>query len=445
MKKSILFFVVVITTNLSAQRKWSLEEAINYAIEHNVQIRQNSLNNEVQNKNLDIAKREKLPSVAGSIGNTLNLGQSQDVFGTIRRNDNFNNNAGVSANVLVYNHNRLNKSIEKAQFDVEASHYDVETIKNNISLQIIQQYLSILLSKEILKVNESAYENARKVFERAKITTEVGTTPQTILAEAEASVAREQQNLNTAKINIQRNLFQLSQILQLKDYQDFDVQDIPEESIFISKYGGKENMFELAYDHMSQIKSGEARIAAAKAQTEIVKTAFWPTITAGVGAGTFYFNSLVANNLQGLYIRELDFFQQYKNNFGQQVMLNLNIPIFNKGITKIQVEQAKISEEIAKANLEQQKVELRQNVQRAEFDVQANYENYLAAQKAEANTKLALDFAEKSFTAGRSSIYDLTIARNNYTNAKGSLVQSKYNYFFSKNLLEFYIGEFKGL
>ena len=41
------------------------------------------------------------------------------------------------------------------------------------------------------------------------------------------------------------------------------------------------------------------------------------------------------------------------------------------------------------------KVEVQQNVQRAYFDANANYENYLAALEAEKSTKLALEFAEK--------------------------------------------------
>ncbi len=131
------------------------------------------------------------------------------------------------------------------------------------------------------------------------------------------------------------------------------------------------------------------------------------------------------------------FFQQYKDNFGQNVGVNVNIPIFNKGITKLQVEQAKISESIAKNTLEQQKVEVQQNVQRAYFDANANYENYLAALEAEKSTKLALEFAEKSYEAGRATIYDLNNARNNYINAQGSVSQIEIQFYFQHKTVEF--------
>ena len=88
----------------------------------------------------------------------------------------------------------------------------------------------------------------------------------------------------------------------------------------------------------------------------------------------------------------------------------------------------------------QQKQVVRENVQKAQFDVDANYEIYLSALQAEKSTKLALDFADKSYAAGRSTIYDVNIARNNYANAQGSVAQAKYNYLFSLKLLNFYAG-----
>ena len=88
--------------------------------------------------------------------------------------------------------------------------------------RVRQQY-----GREITKISESALENADKLYKRAKITTDVGTTPQTILAEAEAALAREKQNVKTAEINTNRSLFALAMLLQLSDYKDFDIQEVP--------------------------------------------------------------------------------------------------------------------------------------------------------------------------------------------------------------------------
>ncbi|MBP7172980.1 MAG: TolC family protein [Cloacibacterium sp.] len=428
-----------------SQKKWSLQECVDYAVKNNLQVISNQYNAEVQSKNLEISKKEYLPSVSASIGNSASFGERQDNVGRALRTDAFNNNTSIGANVQVYNGGRIKKNIEKSQFDLEASQYDLENIKNNISLQIAQQYLQVLLNKEVAKIAESAVENAEKIYKRAKITTEVGTTPMTVLAESQANLSREKQRWQSAKIDIERARFNLAMLLQLGDYKNFDVQDVPLPQLLEGPESSTDTILETAYANQPQIKAAEIRIKSAQKQTEISKTGFLPTVTASAGIGSFYYNSLVTNNTgfditTNTYIKEKGLLQQYKDNFGQQLGLNVNIPIFNKGITKLQVEQTKINESIATNTLNQQKQELRQSIQKAYFDANANYQNYLAALETEKSTQLALNFAEKSYEAGRTTIYDLNIARNNYVNAQGSVSQAKYNYIFSMKLLNFYAG-----
>lgn len=443
--KKIFSLVLLSAFSLGfSQKKWSLQECVDYAVKNNLQVISNQYNADIQAKNLEISKRDKLPSVSGSFNNNMSFGTTQGFQGSIGRNDNFNNSASVGANMQLYNNGRLQKSAEKSQYDLEASLLDAERVKNDISLQIAQQYLQVLLNKEVKKISDEAVANAEKVLSRAKITTEVGTTPKTVEAEATAGLAREKQRQKSAEIDIQRSLFSLAMLLQLKDYQNFDVQEVPLPSSLEAPLNSTENIVEKAFENQPQVKAAETRILSAQKQTEIAKTAFYPSVSAFAGLNTFYFYK-VSPTLNPSTGEELDvkydsFFQQYKDNFGQNVGVNVNIPIFNKGITKLQVEQAKISESIAKNTLEQQKVEVQQNVQRAYFDANANYENYLAALEAEKSTKLALEFAEKSYEAGRATIYDLNNARNNYINAQGSVSQAKYNFIFSTKLLNFYAG-----
>ncbi len=444
MKKIVLFSLLFSSVFLFSQKKWSLQECVSYAVDNNLQVIQNSYNKKLQDNSLEVAKRQYLPSVSGNINNNASFGQGIDVFGNTNRNDNFSNRVNVGADILIYNNGRLEKNIRKTEFDVAASQFDVERIKDDISVQIAQQYLTILLNKEVTRISESALQNAEKLFERAKITTKVGTTPETILAEAEAALAREKQNVTTARINTNRSLFSLAMLLQLPDYKNFDIQDVEVESKIEAPLFSAEQIIDKAFENQPQIKAAESRIKSAEAQTTLTETAFWPTVTANAGIGTSYFNSLVTDfagrDVNGNPIKESGFFKQYKDNFGQQLGLSANIPIFNKGITKLNVQQSKINEDIARNSLLLQKQEVLQNVQRAQFDAESNYGAYVAATEAERSSKLALDFAEKSYNAGRTTIYDLNIARNNYANAQGSVAQAKYNYLFSLKLLNFYAG-----
>ena len=440
MKKFALFSLSLCSVFLFSQKKWSLQECVNYAVQNNLQVIQGSFNNKIQDNTLQIAKRQYLPGVSATANVGGNFGQGRDTFGATNRNDNFSSGANVGADILLYNNGRLEKNIRKSQYDVEAGSFDLQKIKDDISLQIAQQYLSILLNREITKISESALTNAEDLYKRAKITTDVGTTPKTILAEAEAALAREKQNVKTAQINTERSLFTLAMLLQLPNYKDFDIQFVDVENKLDAPLFSAENIINKAYENQPQLKAAESRIKSSEAQTEITETAFWPTISANAGIGTSYFYRLKAVDFAGNTIQQRNFFNQFGDNFGQQVGVSANIPIFNKGITKLQVQQSKINEDLAKNALEQSKQDVLQNVQKAQFDAESNYEAYLAATEAEKSSKLAVDFAEKSFEAGRTTIYDLNTARNNFANAQGSVAQAKYNYLFSMKLLNFYAG-----
>lgn len=433
MRKVFSFFIITISSLGFSQKKWSLQECIDYAVENNLQVIYRKHLKTSSENTLFMRKKDVLPDVSASIKNSGNFGQGRDVFGSVDRNDNFTNSVNIGAGIELYNNGKLKKRIEKAQFNVQASEYDLVTIKDNVSLQIAQSYLQALLSKEVYKIAESSTQNAQRLYNRAKITTEVGTTPLTIQYEAEANLSREKQKLVSAKIDIERALFDLAQLLQLDDYYDFDIQDVILASTLERPLESIDNVVETAYSHRSEIKAAESKIKAAQKEIEIVKTNFYPSVTASAGLGTSYFQSFVHSG-------DKNFWTQYSDNFGQQVSLSVNIPIFSKGLNKLQVEQSKIDQSIAENEMELQKLDIRKSVQRSYFDANANYQNYVASVDAERSAKLALDYAEKSYEAGKTTIYDLNIARNNWVTARANVEQTKYNYIFSLKVMNFYAG-----
>lgn len=440
--KSGAFIFLFALTPYQAQKKWALQECIDYATKNNLQVIFNEQNLKIKQNNLQMAKNESLPSVVGGSSHKLSFGQTQGFQGSVGRNDNFSNDLTISASILLYNGGKLEKQKNKASYDVEVAKYNIEVVKSNITLQIIQQYLSVLLNKEIVKVNESAVENVQKLYNRAKIMTEVGTISQSVLAEAKSSLAKEQQNLNTAIIEVKRSLFTLAQTLQLNDYQNFDIEDVYLNDDISMNVILIDDIIEHSLSYHPQIKSAENNIKSMEAQTEVIKTSFFPTISLNTGIGSFYYNSLVTDirgiDSFGNYIKEKSILEQYKTNFYQQIGLSISIPIFNKGNTKLHVGQAKINENIAKINLETQKQNLLQNIQKISFDMEQYYQSFLSAVEVEKNTALALDFAQKSYEAGKTSIYDLSIARNNFVSSKNSVIQAKYNFLFNSKILEFY-------
>ena len=108
MKKLGFILAALCTTGLfNAQKKWTLQECVDYATKNNLQVLQNEISKRNQDKNLQISKRGYLPTVSGTFSNNANFGQNVSASGLINRTDNYNNSLGVSANILVYNNKKM--------------------------------------------------------------------------------------------------------------------------------------------------------------------------------------------------------------------------------------------------------------------------------------------------------------------------------------------------
>lgn len=432
---STLLCFILLPYKTFGQKIWDIDECISYGQEHNLYVMQNNYERLIQNKNLEISKNEFLPSISANLNNIASFGQAQDVFGDIKRNDNLNSLANIGAQIILFNNKKFHKNINKNQYDTEASVYDLEAIKVDISAQILQAYLQVLLNKDIVKVNENSVEDAKKLYLKSKATTEMGSTPKTVEYEAKANLVKEEQKLQIANNEVKRTLLELTILLQLEDYENFDIQDIyTSENFTDSNLPNFKDLIGMAYDFNPRLKSFEAKIKSSKLQTEIIKTSQSPTITGNADIGTFYFNSLTRGN-------DDNFFKQYRLHFSQQLAVRVNIPVFNKGITNLQIEKSKINEDAVANlyNIEKQKV--RQIIQKNYFELKANYENYIASNEVEKNTRLSFEYAEKSYMEGFTTIYDLNISRNNWIASVSNAIQSKYKYLFSLNLLNLYTGQ----
>jgi outer membrane protein len=162
MKKyfSILFLALFALS--FSQKKWTLRECVDYAVKNNLQVINNQYNADIQSKNLAMAKNDYLPTVS-SFNNSASFGQGRDYLGQSVRMICFQQSASIGANMQIYNGGRIKKTAEKSQYDLDASLLDTEKTKNDISVQVAQYYLQVLLNKEVKKITDESVNNAEKI------------------------------------------------------------------------------------------------------------------------------------------------------------------------------------------------------------------------------------------------------------------------------------------
>lgn len=431
----ILLFGQPYISKSTAQEKWTLSRCIAFAYENNLEILNSRVNNGVKRLDLRIANNEKLPEVRGFSNLFSKFGQGQDVFGSTRRNDNLNGEVGIDANIILYNHGKLDHEVKKTALLVEVSEEEIAVLKRNIAIKVIEYYLAIQLSKEIARSVDSAVFYADLQYDKAIKTTAAGTTALTVQYEAQANLARERQRSKQAKMDVERARLNMAQLIQLPDHRAFDIVDEQ------SDYEPTRNLAFSLEEAVDQVTSSHPELKkmnllrqAAETENKIIKADLYPVIKGSAWIGSLYFNSLVTGE-------DRRFFPQIKDNFAQQIALSLSIPIFSKGRIKSAIAKNKLYIQQNDIQTKQQYTAIRQEIEKFYFDYWAYLDQYEAARDVLASTKLALGFTNKSYDAGKSSIYDLNSSRNNMLKAESEMLQAKYNCLFVSKMIRFFIEE----
>lgn len=428
-KLTILLFILPL--NIYSQQ-FSLSECISMAIDTNLNVQKNYYNKQLQEIDKKISARDFLPSLNAGIYNNFTFGVDQDIFGVTKRNDNFNNNASLNAQVILYNGGKIKNSFRRENFEEESSYLTIEASKRDISVEVLNRYLQILLNKEILALANNSVQKATLILQKIEKSVNLGFSSSKILLEAKANLYKERQRELEASTNVKRALLDLTNLLQIKKTESFDIQDISE-SIEIENTYPKplDLIINEAIISSPKIQSLEIKLKSLEIQTEISKSSLIPTVSLNTNVGTYYFNSLVSD-------RENNFFNQYKLNLYQQIRLGINIPIFNKGVNKFQIEKNRINEDIGKNAINNEKQVLISVIKKIYFEMNSSYENYLFSKEVENNIKKSLDLTEKSYAEGYSTLYEFKTDYNSWIEAVTNTKKYKYGFLFNTVFLDIY-------
>ena len=432
---TILAFVFFITTN-AQDKKWTLQECVEYALDNNISVKQNILNVEISQENVISSKGNFLPNLNASTGGSLSFGSLIDpVLNTrISSTTNFGGSFGINSGITVFNGYRNLNTYKQAELGVEGSKLDLEKIQDDISLYVVNTYLNVLFAKENLNVANVQYEISKKQIENAKAKFEAGVKPKGDLLNAQSTAAADEQAVISFENTLNLALLDLAQLLQVEPV-GFDVEVIEVESPSIALlYKNPSEVYQKALANRPEIKRAELDIESADLSVEIAKGAYLPSVSAGANVGTRYgFN--LKNNSHVPFLTQLD------NLLGYGVSFNVNIPIFNRGQTKSNVNRQKINYEISKFGLENQKLQLQQTIQKAFYDAKAAAKTYESAQKSLIAQTEAFKNAQDSYNLGAMTQFDFDQVRSRFVNAEGAIIRAKYDYVFKTKVLKFYFGE----
>jgi outer membrane protein len=427
---------------LSAQQKqWTLEECVTYAVENNLSIEQFEL--DLQNVVIDEsdALGNYLPNLNGRISASGNRGLSSDpITGSNFTAGIFTLGGGLSSNVTLFNGMQNANRMRRAKMNAIAAQYRLDDLKDDIRLNVALSYLNILSNKEALKVFQAQFSVTEQDLNRTKELVDSGVLPKGDLLEIVATAAGLEQQIVNAENQVLISRISLAQLLQITDYENFDISDsafeIPPSDVLNNS---PKSIFEKALTFRNDIKLSEASVGLAEKDLDIAKGARYPTLSAFFNYNTSYSSRKQFDPSTGTSFR-LDLVDQLWLFDGITYGGQLNVPIFNGFNTRNSIKRSEINVEKAKVQFEQDKLVLETTVNQAYVDVNSSFKTYEAAEKTLEARRLAYQYSKERYDVGLMNAFDFSQAQSRVDNAEADVISSKYNYIFRLKVLEFYFG-----
>lgn len=427
---SLLFLFTAIIQAQEA-KKWTLRECVGYALEHNITIQQS----ELDLLNAEIDKSDALgnfiPTLNGQASFVSSTGLTQDpTTNSLVNQTLFSITPSVSSNLTLFDGLRNFHTLNRAKLSKLASFYQLENMKDDISLTVANAYLQILSNRESLKVLKVQYAITQQDLERTQTLVDNGVVPRGDLLEIEATAADQEQQIVNAQNALAISKITLAQLLTITDYENFDISD---ESFMIPPSNILDNtpkeIFNKAVTFRNDIKFSEISLELAEKDLQIAKGARYPTLGA-----FFNYNTRYADNIPLDFVNQLWLFD------GVSYGLQLNVPVLNGFSVKNNIKRNKISVQKSVLELEQQKLDLESNVNQVYVDVIGSFKAYEAAEKTVEARRLSYDYARERFDVGLMNSFDFSQAQSRLDNAEAELIRTKYDYIFKLKVLEFYFG-----
>jgi len=430
---------MLMSLSSQAQKQWTLDDCITYALENNITLKKSQLQKQTATETLKQSKAALFPSLTAQTNQTVGFRPWTDEFSltvtdgqvdTKTEKTYYNGTYSVNAQWTVWNGNQNHNQVKLNRVSEEKEALTVQETANTIQESIAKLYVQILYQTEAVEVNRQSLETSRKNEERGQQMMEVGKMSKADVAQLTAQRATDEYNLVNAESQLANFKMQLRQQLELTT-EDFDVA-VPATSDeqALQTIPSLVSVYEAALMQRPEIKNAELSKRSGDLQLKIAKAGWWPTLsmTAGVSTSTTSLN-------------DADWDNQIRNKFSASGGLGLSIPIFDQRKARTAVNKAKIQLLTAELNLRDKQKALWKSIEGFWLDAQTNQQKFRSALVSVESEQTSYDLLSEQFQLGLKNIVELMTGKDKLLKAQQNKLQSKYTTILNQQLLKFYQGE----
>lgn len=440
MKNTATLFTAILLMLLcfisGAQETWSFQQCVDYAMDNNILVKQQELNTQYTENALNQARSDRLPSLNGSLSNSLNYGRSLTYDNTYQNVNSSQINGYLASDITLWKGSVLTNSIRQRELDLQAAVHDMQKTKDDMVLNIAASYLEILFAAELVGITGSQIDVTKQQIERTRKLVDAGSLARGALLEMEAQLAREELQLVKDQNREQLAYLNLYQLLELPVEKSFriEIPRLPEIRANLTMINSFD-IFERAIQVRPEISAARLRVESARRQLDVAKGTRLPELSFGAN----YYN-LYNDKYTDLTGEPIDFGEQLSNNQRFAMGFSLNIPLFNRFRVKNDISNASLQIADYAYRLQSARNALRKDIEQAYSNALAALNSYISSEKAVQSAEEAFRYTEEKFNVGMINTVEYNQSKNYLTVARSELLQAKYEFIFRAKILDFYQG-----
>lgn len=475
-KIKLLVIFIFISSTAFSQKKWTLLECVQYAMENNISVKQTALQADLASVTYKESKLSQIPSLNLSNSEGLSYGKSKNPSTGILENQNyFSVNLNLQSSVQVFNWFSKRNTILANQWSVMAANAATDKLKNDIALTVANAYLQILLAREQEQIAAVQVQQSRAQLDLVYKQVNAGTMAEFNATELESQLANDTANLISATGNVTQAKYVLKAYMNIDAADSFDIAEPAMEQIPLMAIGDlqPQDVYASALANQPQQKVNEYNLKAAEKNSLAVKAMQYPSISAfgSLGSSYGYFRTpqftqvfsgyapsglivkdnsgnvievqrpVYKNGVQNGFITSDPFGTQFNNNFGQSAGLSISIPIFNGWQAKGNYNRSLINIKNLEYQQDLDNKTLKQNIYQAYNAAVVALAKFTSSEKAVDAAQKTYDYTLKRYTVGMIGTLELITNQNNLFKAKLQYALNQFDYVFKMKVLEFYKGQ----
>ena len=449
-----------------SQPRLSLQQAIDLALDRNLQIKLARVEEKNGDEDLAQARYNRLPSLGVNAQATRNWGRTLDVptYSYVQQRLTLAN-ITASGQFTIFQGGQLKNQVlaNKLQLDIDKG--TVDKIKNDLVLNVVTTYLQILADQDVVTAAREQSDITRETVANITRLSAMGKKTIADVDQARADQTQAELNVVNTENQLETSTLTLKQLMEvdgdsvivlekppIPDYSD------PEFNI------DKQRLYEEALQINPDIRLALLKKQASAVNIKLAKGLYQPNISLLGGMITNY--SSADRQLHGVKVTGVDTIgaivgtsipvgaphyvdeyvnypltRQLNNNLGQYIGIGMQAQLFNHFSAHVSLAKARNADETAELNVSIAKDNLFKVIDQALLDLRAAIKTYVASSANVRSLVEAYATTVRRYDLNLTNTLDLETARAKLDKAQFELIQAQYNLLFRRKVIDYYIGK----